>query len=197
MLYTTEYIMRIRSTLSTLTSPILLYALTVSQTQFLLWNRTLQTVYTLCAFIPCFDVYAKWTRTWMRTEHRTTRDTYCTDLPWQRITIKYLRCLNGKVCAYIRNSVRHSRTRSLWTPRIRTWGRFRSQRATGLFKLKLTLSKLSNCFFRIKYCHLNLEECLPDTNTRFGYGIHVYVCNTDPSSEPDDHWVVLHATEGV
>ena len=36
ILHTTEYITRIRSTLSTLTSPILLYTLTVSQTQCLL-----------------------------------------------------------------------------------------------------------------------------------------------------------------
>ena len=37
------------------------------------------------------------------------------------------------------------------------------------------------------------RDKLPDLaeNAKF------YVCNTDPSSEPDDHWVVLHtAAEG-
>ena len=46
LLHTRAYITRIRSTLSTLTSPILSYTLPVSQTPCLLWTRTLQTFFT-------------------------------------------------------------------------------------------------------------------------------------------------------
>ena len=36
------------------------------------------------------------------------------------------------------------------------------------------------------------RDNLPD----FAENAKFYVCNTDPSSEPGDHWVVLHAAEG-